>query len=164
MRAVVLRGGELTVRETADPIAGQGDLLLKTLSTAICASDVHFMDNPEARNRRSDGAVVVRRRSRHRHGSRVRRRGHRPRARVQRRLPDRCAGDVDADPIGRRWRRWLADHRTASRGARKFRGTTGRPRGGSEGRGGRRIQRRHRRRRLLRGRRVLCARRQCAAR
>ncbi len=48
MRAVVLRGGELTVRETADPIAGQGDLLLKTLSTAICASDVHFMDHPEA--------------------------------------------------------------------------------------------------------------------
>ncbi len=48
MRAVVLRAGELTVRETADPVAGQGDLLLKTLSTAICASDVHFMDNPEA--------------------------------------------------------------------------------------------------------------------
>ena len=48
MRAVVLRGGELTVRETADPVPGQGDLLLKTLSTAICASDVHFMDNPEA--------------------------------------------------------------------------------------------------------------------
>lgn len=47
MRAVVLRGGELTVRETADPVPGQGDLLLKTLSTAICASDVHFMDNPE---------------------------------------------------------------------------------------------------------------------
>ena len=38
---------ELTVRETADPVPGQGDLLLKTLSTAICASDVHFMDNPE---------------------------------------------------------------------------------------------------------------------
>ena len=47
MRAVVLRGGELTVRETADPVPGQGDLLLKTLSTAICASDVHFMDHPE---------------------------------------------------------------------------------------------------------------------
>ncbi|WP_374025310.1 zinc-binding dehydrogenase [Mycobacterium sp. HNNTM2301] len=47
MRAVVLRGGELTVRETPDPVAGQGDLLLKTLSTAICASDVHFMDHPE---------------------------------------------------------------------------------------------------------------------
>ena len=47
MRAVVLRDGRLTVRETADPIAGQGDLLLKSLSTAICASDVHFMDHPE---------------------------------------------------------------------------------------------------------------------
>ncbi|MDX1886580.1 zinc-binding dehydrogenase [Mycolicibacterium sp. 120270] len=47
MRAVVLRGGELTVRDTADPVPGQGDLLLKTLSTAICASDVHFMDNPQ---------------------------------------------------------------------------------------------------------------------
>ena len=47
MRAVVLRGGELTVRDTPDPVPGQGDLLLKTLSTAICASDVHFMDHPE---------------------------------------------------------------------------------------------------------------------
>jgi threonine dehydrogenase-like Zn-dependent dehydrogenase len=47
LRAVVLRGGELTVRETADPLPGQGELLLKTLSTAICASDVHFMDHPE---------------------------------------------------------------------------------------------------------------------
>lgn len=47
MRAAVLRGGELTVRETADPLPGQGELLLKTLSTAICASDVHFMDHPE---------------------------------------------------------------------------------------------------------------------
>lgn len=47
MRAVVLRDGELTVRDTADPVPGQGDLLLKTLSTAICASDVHFMDHPE---------------------------------------------------------------------------------------------------------------------
>ena len=37
----------MTVRETADPVPGQGDLLLKTLSTAICASDVHFMDHPE---------------------------------------------------------------------------------------------------------------------
>lgn len=47
MRAVVLRNGELTVRETADPVPGQGDLLLKTLSTAICASDVHYMDHPD---------------------------------------------------------------------------------------------------------------------
>ncbi|MDP9166904.1 MAG: zinc-binding dehydrogenase [Actinomycetota bacterium] len=47
MRAVVLRNGELTVRETADPAPGHGELVLKTLSTAICASDVHFMDHPE---------------------------------------------------------------------------------------------------------------------
>jgi len=43
----VLRGGRLEVRETADPVPGPGELLLKTLSTAICASDVHFMDHPE---------------------------------------------------------------------------------------------------------------------
>ena len=44
---MVLRAGRLEVRDTADPVPGQGDLLLKTLSTAICASDVHFMDHPE---------------------------------------------------------------------------------------------------------------------
>jgi threonine dehydrogenase-like Zn-dependent dehydrogenase len=47
LRAVVLRDGRLTVRETADPQPGPGELLLRTLSTAICASDVHFMDHPE---------------------------------------------------------------------------------------------------------------------
>lgn len=47
MRAVVLRQGELEVRETPDPVPGPGELLLRTLSTAICASDVHFMDHPE---------------------------------------------------------------------------------------------------------------------
>jgi threonine dehydrogenase-like Zn-dependent dehydrogenase len=48
MRAVVLRGGRLEVRETSDPVPGPGELLLRTMSTAICASDVHFMDHPEA--------------------------------------------------------------------------------------------------------------------
>src|SRR5262245_11333973 len=47
MRAVVLRGGRLEVRDTPDPVPGPGELLLRTLSTAICASDVHFMDHPE---------------------------------------------------------------------------------------------------------------------
>jgi threonine dehydrogenase-like Zn-dependent dehydrogenase len=47
LRAVVLRGGRLQVRETPDPEPGPGELLLRTLSTAICASDVHFMDHPE---------------------------------------------------------------------------------------------------------------------
>lgn len=48
MRAAVLRGGRIEVRETPDPIPGHGELLLKTLSTAICASDVHFMDHSAA--------------------------------------------------------------------------------------------------------------------
>ena len=47
MRAVVLRGGRLEVRETPDPVPGPGEMLVRTLSTAICASDVHFMDHPE---------------------------------------------------------------------------------------------------------------------
>src|SRR5512146_172479 len=48
MRAVLLRDGRLSVGEIADPVPGHGELLLKTLSTAICASDVHFMDHPES--------------------------------------------------------------------------------------------------------------------
>ncbi|OBH59114.1 zinc-binding dehydrogenase [Mycobacterium sp. E2479] len=44
---MVLRDGLLQVRETQDPEPGPGELLLRTLSTAICASDVHFMDHPE---------------------------------------------------------------------------------------------------------------------
>ena len=47
LRAVVLRDGRLEVRETPDPEPGPGELLLRTLSTAICASDVHFMDHPD---------------------------------------------------------------------------------------------------------------------
>jgi threonine dehydrogenase-like Zn-dependent dehydrogenase len=47
LRAVVLREGRLQVRDTPDPEPGPGELLLRTLSTAICASDVHFMDYPE---------------------------------------------------------------------------------------------------------------------
>ena len=47
MRAVVLRDGRLEVRETADPVPGEGELLLRTVSTAICASDVHYMDHPD---------------------------------------------------------------------------------------------------------------------
>ena len=48
MRAVVLRDGRLDVRETADPVPGPGELLLRTRATAICASDVHFMDHHDA--------------------------------------------------------------------------------------------------------------------
>lgn len=47
MRAAVLRAGRIEVRETADPVPGPGQLLARTLSCAICASDLHFMDNPD---------------------------------------------------------------------------------------------------------------------
>lgn len=48
MRAAVLHDGHVTVRDTADPHPGPGQLLLRTLSCAICASDLHFMDHPDA--------------------------------------------------------------------------------------------------------------------
>jgi len=48
MRALVLRDGRLEVRETPDPVPGPGELLIRTISTAICASDVHFMDHHDA--------------------------------------------------------------------------------------------------------------------
>ena len=48
MRAVVLRDGKLEVRETAEPEPGPGELLIKPLSAAICASDVHYMDHPNS--------------------------------------------------------------------------------------------------------------------
>jgi len=51
MRAVVLRGGKLEVRETDDPVPGPGELLIKPLSAAICASDVHYMDHPNSADR-----------------------------------------------------------------------------------------------------------------
>ena len=51
MRAVVLRDGKLEVRETADPVPGRGELLIKPLSAAICASDVHYMDHPNSADR-----------------------------------------------------------------------------------------------------------------
>ncbi|BBX21279.1 hypothetical protein MTER_06900 [Mycolicibacter terrae] len=40
MRAVVLNEGELTVRETTDPVPGEGHRLLPTLSCAICGGHI----------------------------------------------------------------------------------------------------------------------------
>ncbi|WP_235892267.1 zinc-binding dehydrogenase [Mycolicibacterium hodleri] len=48
MRAVVLRNNELEVRETEDPVAGPGELLIRPLSAALCASDVHYVDHPNS--------------------------------------------------------------------------------------------------------------------
>ena len=48
MRAAVLRGGVVETRETADPVPGPGQVLVRSLACGICASDLHFMDNPDA--------------------------------------------------------------------------------------------------------------------
>ena len=47
MKAAVLHGSRVETRETRDPEPGPGQLLLRVRSCAICASDLHFMDNPE---------------------------------------------------------------------------------------------------------------------
>ena len=47
MRALVLRRGRLEVRETPDPVPGPRELLVRTVSTAVCASDIHYMDHPD---------------------------------------------------------------------------------------------------------------------
>jgi threonine dehydrogenase-like Zn-dependent dehydrogenase len=51
MRAAVLRQGRLDVRETPDPVPRAGELLVRTLTTAICASDIHYMDHPDPDDR-----------------------------------------------------------------------------------------------------------------
>lgn len=47
MRAAVLRNGVVEARETADPVPGAGQVLVRSLACGICASDLHFMDHPE---------------------------------------------------------------------------------------------------------------------
>jgi threonine dehydrogenase-like Zn-dependent dehydrogenase len=47
MRAAVLRNGVVEARETADPVPGAGQILVRSLACGICASDLHFMDHPE---------------------------------------------------------------------------------------------------------------------
>ncbi|WP_217545149.1 zinc-binding dehydrogenase [Streptomyces sp. GbtcB6] len=48
MRAAVLRGGTVQTRIVDDPVPGPGQLLVRSLACGICASDLHFMDHPEA--------------------------------------------------------------------------------------------------------------------
>ena len=48
MRAAVLRGGKVEARTVDDPVPGPGQILARSLACGICASDLHFMDHPEA--------------------------------------------------------------------------------------------------------------------
>lgn len=47
MRAVSLRNGTLELREIPTPTPRAGQVLVRTLACAICASDHHYMDHPE---------------------------------------------------------------------------------------------------------------------
>lgn len=48
MRAAVLRHGKVEVRTIGDPTPGPGQVLVRSLACAVCASDLHYMDHPEA--------------------------------------------------------------------------------------------------------------------
>jgi threonine dehydrogenase-like Zn-dependent dehydrogenase len=43
MRAAVMRGTDLTVEDVADPVPGEGELLVRTLACGICGSDLHAL-------------------------------------------------------------------------------------------------------------------------
>ncbi len=58
MRAVSLKGGRLDLREVPTPVPGPGQLLVRTLACAICASDHHYMDHPEVSREDRSGMRV----------------------------------------------------------------------------------------------------------
>ena len=47
MLAVSLKDGTVALREVPTPIPGPGQVLVRTLACAICASDHHYIDHPE---------------------------------------------------------------------------------------------------------------------
>lgn len=54
MRAFSMKEGKLGLRDIPRPVPGSGQMLVKTLACAICASDHHHFDHPEvARDDRS---------------------------------------------------------------------------------------------------------------
>ena len=48
MKAPVLCDGKLSVREVPIPTPGHGQILVKTHACGICASDLHFMEDPQS--------------------------------------------------------------------------------------------------------------------
>lgn len=47
MKAVVMRQHKLAVAQVADPVPGQGEVLVKTLACGICGSDLHMFHHCE---------------------------------------------------------------------------------------------------------------------
>lgn len=59
MRAMTFRDGVLAVKEVQDPVARQGQVLVKTLACGICGSDLHALSHAHdmAEARRASGAT-----------------------------------------------------------------------------------------------------------
>ncbi len=47
MKAAILQNGEISVGEAPDPTPGKGQVLVKTLNCALCASDLHVLNHGE---------------------------------------------------------------------------------------------------------------------
>jgi threonine dehydrogenase-like Zn-dependent dehydrogenase len=58
MRAASWRDGTLAVREVPRPVPASGQLLVRTLACAICASDHHYVDHPEVAQEDRSGMRV----------------------------------------------------------------------------------------------------------
>lgn len=58
MRAVSLKNGQLELREVPTPEPGSGQVLVRTLACAICASDHHYIDHPEVSRADASGMRV----------------------------------------------------------------------------------------------------------
>lgn len=59
MKAMSLRNGELAIRDLPRPEPGPGQLLVKVLACAICASDHHYMDHQEVAQADRSGMRVA---------------------------------------------------------------------------------------------------------
>lgn len=47
MRAITYKGRKIEIAEVPKPTPGPGQLLVRTLACAVCASDHHYVDHPD---------------------------------------------------------------------------------------------------------------------
>jgi threonine dehydrogenase-like Zn-dependent dehydrogenase len=57
MRAAILREGKIRVCDMPMPQPGEGQILVRSLACGICASDIHFMDDPVAASAADPGGL-----------------------------------------------------------------------------------------------------------
>jgi threonine dehydrogenase-like Zn-dependent dehydrogenase len=59
MRAAVVKGSRLVLEDIPEPVAGAGQVLVRTLANGICGSDLHTLDPQQARRPRPPGPLVL---------------------------------------------------------------------------------------------------------